>query len=168
MALQRIPHSTLMEILLKLDLQTLCSVACVSKTLQFAVVEAISLLSTLHLPITFSPDSQTLKIGILGRCRGMRSLTVNCLRLDDSSLVDFLGPHLLELNLLCCSLLSYKFLAAVGELCPNLRVLVLGLVARDSPEVFNRNLAELLTRCLFLDSFTWKTCRTKNNWCTVT
>lgn len=51
MALQRIPHSTLMEILLKLDLQTLCSVACVSKTLQFAVVEAISLLSTLHLPI---------------------------------------------------------------------------------------------------------------------
>ncbi|CAK9308609.1 unnamed protein product [Citrullus colocynthis] len=156
MALQRIPHSTLMEILLKLDLQTLCSVACVSKTLQFAVVEAISLLSTLHLPITFSPDSQTLKIGILGRCRGIRSLTVNCLRLDDSSLVDFFGPHLLELNLLSCSLLSYKFLAAVGELCPNLRVLVLELVARDSPEVFNRNLAELLTRCLFLDLISLK------------
>lgn len=153
MALHTIPHTILMEILLKLDLQTLCSLSCISKSLQDAVVDAISLLSTLHLPIVsshafvlsfflsqlylhqlndtfccwnfqsqdFSPDFQTLKIGILGRCRGMSSLTINCLRLHDSSLVDFLGPHLLELNLFCCSLLSYQFLAVIGKLCPNLR-----------------------------------------------
>lgn len=28
---------------------------------------------------------------------------------------------------------------------------MLELVAQDSPEVFNTNLAEMLTRCLFLD-----------------
>ncbi|XP_022976288.1 F-box protein At-B [Cucurbita maxima] len=156
MALQRFPRSVLVEILLKLDPETLCSVACVSKALQFAVVDAISFLSTLHLPITFFPDSRTLKTGILGRCRGMRSLTVNCLRLDDSSLVDFLGPNLLELNLLCCSSLSSKFLAEVGKLCPNLRVLVLELAAQDDYEEFNRNLAEMLTKCLLLDSISLK------------
>ncbi|KAL0560882.1 hypothetical protein IC582_001297 [Cucumis melo] len=149
MALHTIPHTILMEILLKLDLQTLCSLSCISKSLQDAVVDAISLLSTLHLPIDFSPDFQTLKIGILGRCRGMSSLTINCLRLHDSSLVDFLGPHLLELNLFCCSLLSYQFLAVIGKLCPNLR-------SEDSPKAFNTNLAEMLTRCLFLDSISLK------------
>lgn len=51
MVLQSIPHSILMEILLNLDLESLCSVACVSKTLQSAAVEALPLLSTLHLPI---------------------------------------------------------------------------------------------------------------------
>ncbi|PRQ58229.1 hypothetical protein RchiOBHm_Chr1g0356981 [Rosa chinensis] len=50
---------------------------------------------------------------IVGGCRGVSSLTLNCLLLNDSLLVVFLGKHLQELNLLCCSLMLYQVLAHV-------------------------------------------------------
>ena len=74
---------------------------------------------------TFSPDAQTVA-HILGRTNGgggglLKSLTINCLRLDDSCVPLFLSPHLHDLNLLSCSLLSYHLLPSIGETCPNLR-----------------------------------------------
>lgn len=74
---------------------------------------------------TFSPDAQTVA-HILGRTRTnggglLKSLTINCLRLDDSCVPLFLSPHLHDLNLLSCSLLSHHLLPSIGETCPNLR-----------------------------------------------
>ncbi|XP_062168587.1 F-box protein At-B isoform X1 [Alnus glutinosa] len=155
MELEAVPFGVMVkEVLLKLDTETLCSVACVSRALRFSVSQALPLLSSLHLS-AFSPDAQTLA-HILYRCSGLNCLTLNCLRLDDSSLGRFLGPHLQELNLLSCSLLSYQILASIGETCPNLRVLMLELVEQESPEVFKSNLARMLSGCLYLESLCLK------------
>lgn len=141
------------EVLLKLDVETLCSLACVSRSLRFSVSQALSLFSALNLSVclslslplfsqisndgiynhclfvwhwqTFSPDAQTVA-HILGRTRTnggglLKSLTINCLRLNDSCVPLFLSPHLHDLNLLSCSLLSYHLLPSIGETCPNLR-----------------------------------------------
>ncbi|KAI9186558.1 hypothetical protein LWI28_018541 [Acer negundo] len=84
---------------------------------------------------TMSPDGQTLH-HLLGRCKSITSLTLNYLRLLDHSLCHFLTLSIQQLNLWCCSSLSYQILASIGNNCPNLRVLVLELADKDSPDVF--------------------------------
>ena len=51
--LEGLPTSLINEILLKLETETLCSVACVSRALRFAVSEALSLSSSLNLSVNF-------------------------------------------------------------------------------------------------------------------
>ncbi|KAA8527140.1 hypothetical protein F0562_008631 [Nyssa sinensis] len=89
---------------------------------------------------------------ILYRFRGLKSITLDCLHLDDFSVTSFLGAHIQELNLLKGSSLSYQLLASIGQRCPNLRVLVLELAGHDSPDIFKMNLAQLLKGCLYLES----------------
>ncbi|KAB1214979.1 F-box protein At-B [Morella rubra] len=120
LGLAAVPRGVMIkEVLLKLDMQTLCSVACVSKALRFSVSEVLRLLSSLHLS-ALSPDARTLA-HIFCRCSGLKSVTLNCLRLEDSSVGIFLGAHLEELSMLSCSLLSYKLLAFIGQSCPTIR-----------------------------------------------
>ncbi|CAL5431066.1 unnamed protein product [Camellia sinensis] len=84
---------------------------------------------------------------------GLRSVTVDCLRLHDSSFVtNFLGEQIQELNLFKGSCLSHEVLASIGRTCPNLRVLVLELAGGDSPEMFKRNLTHMLNSCSCLES----------------
>lgn len=152
--LEGLPTTLINEIIVKLDTETLCSVACVSRALRFAVSEALPLSSSLDLS-AFSPDAQTLN-HLVSRCKGLKILTLDCLRLDDSSITIFLGPHIQELNLLRCSLLSYQLLRSIGESLPNLRLLTLELSYWDLPEVFNRNLVQMLTGCSYLESLCLK------------
>ncbi|KAI5321466.1 hypothetical protein L3X38_030537 [Prunus dulcis] len=155
MGLERLPSSLLIEeVLLKLEIETLCSVSCVNKAMSFSVSQALPLLSSINLS-AFSPDAQILN-SIVGGCRGLHSLTLNCLHLDNLSLGVILGTHLQELNLLSCSLLSYQVFTSIGEACPNLRVLVLELVDQCSTEAFKTNLDQMLNGCLCLESFSLK------------
>ncbi|XP_010534842.1 PREDICTED: F-box protein At-B-like [Tarenaya hassleriana] len=143
------------EILKRLDLETLCSVACVSTMLHSAVVSGVlPSLSSLDLSI-LSLDDETLN-RVLHGCVGLRTLTVNCLRLDAAAIGRVLGPHLRELHLLRCSLLSSSVLTSIGQSCPNLRVLTLELADQDSPLLFQANLAQLLSGCLYLESLQLK------------
>ncbi|GKV36447.1 hypothetical protein SLEP1_g44579 [Rubroshorea leprosula] len=137
------------EILWRLDLESLCSLACVNKALCSSVLCHLRLLSSLHLP-TLCPDALTLN-HILGKCSGVKTLNLNCLRLQDSSLCAFLSPNLLELNLLGGSFFSHHILASIGQSCPNLRVLTVELAAQESSHAFKSNLARLLERCLCLE-----------------
>ncbi|KAF5732466.1 hypothetical protein HS088_TW18G01161 [Tripterygium wilfordii] len=110
--------------------------------------------STKEMAIT--PDEQTLHF-ILSRCCGLRSVSINWpppLRLLPSSFC--LAPNLRELNLLCCSFISYEFLAHIGQRCPNLRMIMLQLVAKDSLDVFRTNLAKMLSSCSYLESLCLK------------
>ncbi|KAM7499077.1 hypothetical protein LguiA_023491 [Lonicera macranthoides] len=152
----RLPNSIIVnEILLKLDLDTLSCVACVSPTLRSSVYQARSSLSSLDLS-AFSPDIQTLN-RILSRFGELKSVAVDCLRLIDSSILLLLGTHLHQLNLFKCSSLSYQLVASIGHLCPNLRVLVLEMTTSGgSPNLFNTNLVLLLERCLYLESLSIK------------
>ncbi|BFG33673.1 hypothetical protein CerSpe_199470 [Prunus speciosa] len=155
MGLERLPSSLLIEeVLLKLEIEALCSVSCVNKAMSFSVSQALPLLSSINLS-AFSPDAQILS-SIVGGCRGLHSLTLNCLHLDNLSLGVILVPHLQELNLLSCSLLSYQVFTSIGEACPNLRVLVLELVDQCSTEAFKTNLDQMLNGCLCLESFSLK------------
>ncbi|KAG7595278.1 F-box domain [Arabidopsis thaliana x Arabidopsis arenosa] len=139
------------EILKRLDLENLCSVACVSTTLRSAVVSGVlPSLTSLDLSI-FSPDDETLN-HVLRGCIGLSSLTLNCLRLNAASVRGVLGPHLRELHLLRCSLLSSTVLTSIGSLCPNLRVLTLEMADLDSPAVFQSNLTQMLNGCPYLES----------------
>ncbi|KAL7217339.1 hypothetical protein ACSBR1_029104 [Camellia fascicularis] len=152
--LERLPDSIIYEILEKADLETLCSAACVSDTIRSSVYHVLSSLPTLDLS-SFSPDVETLDC-ILNRFGGgLRSVTVDCLRLHDSSFVtNFLGEQIQELNLFKGSFLSHQVLASIGRTCPNLRVLVLELAGGDSPEMFKRNLTHMLNSCSCLENST--------------
>ncbi|CAN8321756.1 unnamed protein product [Cochlearia groenlandica] len=139
------------EILNRLDLENLCSVACVSTTLRSAVVSGVlPSLTSLDLSV-FSPEEETLN-HVLRRCIGLSSLTMNCLRLGAYSVRGVLGPHLRELHLLRCSLLNSTVLASIGSLCPNLRVLTVEMADMDSPVVFQSNLTKMLNGCPYLES----------------
>ncbi|KAI3409353.1 uncharacterized protein J3R85_019427, partial [Psidium guajava] len=142
------------EILLKLDLESLSSSACVSKTLRSSVAHALSSLSSVQVG-GFSPDVRTLD-RILSACRGITSLTVNCLRVNYRALDGFLGPHILELNLFCCTAMSPSALGSIGRKCPNLRVLMLECSECGSFDEFVGNFHQMLSCCVHLESLCLK------------
>ncbi|KAL3508293.1 hypothetical protein ACH5RR_027694 [Cinchona calisaya] len=151
---ERLPDSLIIEILQKLDLQSLCSTACVCRTFRSSVSQILSTLPSLDLSV-FSPDAVTLN-HILYRYRGLRSITIDCLRLENSAVMGILGAHIQELILLKGCLLSYSILASVGRSCPNLRVLTLELVGEQLPELFKKNLIEMLKSFIHLESLSLK------------
>ncbi|KAK3408543.1 hypothetical protein EUGRSUZ_J00763 [Eucalyptus grandis] len=142
------------DILLKLDLESLSAAACVSKILRSAAALALSSLPSLHLA-DFSPDDRTLD-RILSACGGVTSLTVNCLRVNYRTLEGFLGSHIRELNLLCCSAMPPSALGSIGRKCPNLMVLVLEWAERGSYDEFTGNFHQMLSCCAYLESLCLK------------
>ncbi|KAI3466357.1 hypothetical protein Pfo_023020 [Paulownia fortunei] len=144
----------LSEIFRRLELESLCTLACVCRTLRSMVSQALSILPSLDLS-AFSPNGELLR-RIVPRLRGVKSVTIDCLHLDDCSVISILGPHMEELNLLKCASLSYHVLASIGEKCPNLRILVLELAGESSPEIFRRNLIKMLKKFLYLECLSMK------------
>ncbi|XP_017253309.1 F-box protein At-B [Daucus carota subsp. sativus] len=150
-----LPSSLLIhDILSTLDFETLCSVSCVSKPLRLAASQALSLFSSLDLS-AFSPDAHLIT-QIFPRFTNLKTIALNCLRLDDIYVTNILGAHVEELKLLKCSSLSSHVLASIGTCCPNLRMLVLELADTDHPKIFSRNLAQLLRGCSHLESLSIK------------
>uniref|UniRef100_A0A6N2LQ21 F-box/LRR-repeat protein 15-like leucin rich repeat domain-containing protein n=1 Tax=Salix viminalis TaxID=40686 RepID=A0A6N2LQ21_SALVM len=136
------------EILWKmLDLETLCTMACVSKSLRFSVDnEVLPYLASLDLS-NVSIDEQSL-YRILNRLKSVNTLTLNCQRLGDSSLLPFLAPQIQQLNLFRCSLLSSSVLNCIGANCPFLRAHLLFL--------FRKNVAYMLSKCRYLEDLSLK------------
>ncbi|KZV55545.1 F-box protein At-B [Dorcoceras hygrometricum] len=146
------------EIFPKLNLESLCSLACVCRTLTSMVSRALSTIAFLDFS-AFSPNGDIL--GHIGsRIRGMTSLTIDCLRLDDSSVINMLGENIQELNLLKCASLSFDVISSIGGRCPDLRILVLELAEGISPEIFGEKLADILKRFNSLEHLTIKVRRT--------
>ncbi|KAL8147019.1 hypothetical protein AgCh_004655 [Apium graveolens] len=148
---ETLPGSLLIqEILMRLDIQALCSVSCVSKPLRFAASQALSTFSSLDLS-GFSPDADSLTQNF-PRFTNLKTITVDCLHLVDTDVTNILGAHIEELKLLKCSSLSSNVLASIGNCCPNLRLLVLELIDTGNPGIFNSNLDQLLQGCSRLES----------------
>ncbi|KAK4484897.1 hypothetical protein RD792_007498 [Penstemon davidsonii] len=142
------------DIFPKLELNSLCSLSCVSRNLLSLVAQALSTLPSLNLS-EFSPSGQLLGY-IVPKLRGVRSVTIDCLRLDDRPVVNILGPHILELNLLKCASLSYDILASIRIKCPNLRILNLELAWESSPEILKQKLVKALQGFLCLECLSIK------------
>ncbi|XP_073155023.1 F-box protein At-B [Henckelia pumila] len=146
------------EIFPKLKLDSLCSLACVSRTLSSMVSQALSAISYLDLS-AFSSNGDILS-HIVSRLRVTTILSIDCLRLDDSSVINILGQNIQELNLLKCASLSFDVISSIGGRCPNLRILVLELAEGISPEIFGKNLTKILKRFLSLEHLSIKVRRT--------
>lgn len=153
-SMEKLPDSLITEILNKLDLESLCSMACVSGSFRSSVSQVFSTLPSLDLSV-FSADEETLN-HILYRFRGVRRVIVDCLRLENSAVVRILGAHMQELTLLKGCLLSYSILASIGRNCPNLRVLALELVGEQLPELLKKTLVEMLKSLTHLESLCLK------------
>ncbi|XP_076920639.1 F-box protein At-B-like [Bidens hawaiensis] len=155
--LERLPELILHEIFTMLEpnpLPTLCSLACVSRTLKSSVNKTLASFSSIDLSVISSLDSETFDgvIRKFGRGR-IKNITLDCLRLNDASIVNILGPDIQELILLKCSSVLYKFIASIGNFCPNLRILTLEFSGFNrKPEVFDLNFQGSFVKCQRLES----------------
>ncbi|GJU37147.1 F-box domain, cyclin-like protein [Tanacetum coccineum] len=154
--LEKLPESILVnEIFTKLEpetLTTLSSVACVSTNLKSSVHKTLSSFSSLDLS-AFSLDSQTFD-GITRRFRNIKKVTLDCHRLNASSVGSILGPHVEELILLKCGSLTFELFPLIGETCPNLRVLTLeisGFMDKYA-QIMIVNLGGSVASCRYLES----------------
>ncbi|XP_058113093.1 F-box protein At-B isoform X2 [Magnolia sinica] len=146
--LERLPQSLLHEILTKLDVESLSSTAPVCKTLHFSASQALSSLSTIDFS-GFSPDTWILN-HVLHENKVLKSLTLDCSRLDSSSISIFTKDHLQEVVLLKCSLPCTSVFASIGEHCPNIRVFTLEMVSRavlEPSHICKEKLAQMLKGC---------------------
>ncbi|KAI7752126.1 hypothetical protein M8C21_031650 [Ambrosia artemisiifolia] len=153
--IERLPESLLNDIFSKLEpetLTTLSSLSCVSPTLHSSVNKTLSSMSSFDLS-ALSLDPQTFH-GITRNIETtIKNITLDCHRLNDSSITCLLGPHLQQLILLKCSSLSYKLLASIGNLCPNLRVLTLEFSGyNDKSPVSDLNFRDSFAHCQHLES----------------
>ncbi|KAK1440147.1 hypothetical protein QVD17_05972 [Tagetes erecta] len=152
--LETLPEGILNEIFSMLEpetLTTLCSLSCVSRTLKSSVNKTLSSFSSIDLS-GFSLDLKTF-YGVIKSVGTIKKMTLDCFRLNDSSIRSFLGPDVEELVLLKCSSLSYKLIASIGKICPKLRVLTLEFsVSIFKSAVFDSKLHGSLINCQHLES----------------
>ncbi|XP_073014263.1 F-box protein At-B [Typha latifolia] len=155
--MERLPQSLLVDILARLDLDSLCSAAPVCRGLRLSVSQALSSISNLDLsgfPLTLQILNRVLSGNNI-----LRSLTLDCSRLDDSSINTFAKEHLHELSLLRCSMFSSYIFLAIGEKCPNLRLFAVDMVhpnENEPPSVCGKAIAQLFKGCLYLESVSIK------------
>ncbi|KAG9448884.1 hypothetical protein H6P81_008849 [Aristolochia fimbriata] len=155
--LEGLPGILVQEIFLKLDVESLCRAASLSRILHSSASQVLSLLPVVDFS-GFSPDSRVLEY-VLRDNNVLRSLTLDCRRLNDSSIRIFTKGHLQELVLLKCSHFSSLLLAAIGESCPNLKTLKLGMVRRtvDEPSLmYEEGFSVILKVCSQLETFSVK------------
>lgn len=151
--LRSLPQNILHEILLKLDIDSLCSASAASTTLRCSVSEALSSLATLNLS-GFSPDAQILNRVLCGN-KVLKSLTLDCSRLNHYSIFLFAKHHLQELFLFKCSLSFSLLFTCIGENCPNLRAFSLEMSRQavfGPSHICGEKLTLMLKGCIYLES----------------
>ncbi|TMX05813.1 hypothetical protein EJD97_015225 [Solanum chilense] len=149
-SIDKFPVDVISCILEKLDLESVCSAACVSQTLSSAAAQVFTSLSSLDLSGHYL-DEETLE-QVVRRVQGAKSLTIDCLQLkNDTSIFNILGEHIEELSLLKCSRVSYHILSAIRERCPNLRSLLIEFAGSEDPQLFENKLTEMLQKLTLLE-----------------
>ncbi|XP_039855586.1 F-box protein At-B-like isoform X2 [Panicum virgatum] len=151
---ERLPEALLVEVLGRLEVDDACSAAASCRALHGSAAAAISSITTIDLS-AFAPSNAILS-RILEGNGAVRSLTVNCSLLDDSSASVIAKGSLRELSLLKCSF-TLSFFMAIGERCRDLRSLKLEVAV--APEVlysrysgFSTCLAPIYAGCIYLES----------------
>ncbi|EXB93814.1 F-box/LRR-repeat protein 10 [Morus notabilis] len=149
--LDLLPSALLATIFTKLDVPSICSCASTCKTFRSCASQILSFLPTFHLP-EIAPSMDSLR-PLLPPNPFLRSLKVDCGRLDDSAIQILVRPSLHELCLLNCADFSGKLLSEIGGLCKDLRSLCLGSVAeKRGRAVHISDLEELLSGCTQLEA----------------
>lgn len=145
--------AVIQEILLKLDLESLCAAASTCRLLHSAVSQVLRSFDTIDLSEAI-PDNKALSYLLSGN-DSVRNLTINCSRLDDSATCIFALSHLKELVLQKCSNFSHRLFVALGQHCSNLRLLSVELVYNrrfGTLQSYKSSLKKLFDGCHYLES----------------
>ncbi|KAH0707371.1 hypothetical protein KY290_011923 [Solanum tuberosum] len=149
-SMDKFPVHIISCILEKLDLESVCTAACVSPTFSSAAAQVLPALSSLDLS-GYYLDEETLQ-QVVRRIQGAKSLTIDCLQLkNDTSIFNILGEHIEDLSLLKCSSLSYHILSVIRGRCPNLRSLLIEFAGCEDPQLFKNKLTEMLQKLTLLE-----------------
>ncbi|KAJ1436337.1 Leucine-rich repeat [Sesbania bispinosa] len=150
-SLDQLPHALLATIMTKLDIASICSLASTSSTFRSCAQHILSFLSNFHL-LDIAPSGDLLR-PLLPPNPYLKSLKLDCGRLDDSAIALFLKPSLHELCLHNCADFSGKLLSEIGTQCKDLRSLYLGSVAEKRGRAIHiSDLEELLSGCSQLEA----------------
>ncbi|KAI4297814.1 hypothetical protein L6164_037679 [Bauhinia variegata] len=149
--LDQLPSALLATILTKLDIVSICSVASTCSAFNSCASQIFSFLHSFHL-LDIAPTADLLR-PLLPPNPFLRSLKVDCGKLDDSAISLLLKPSLHELCLHNCADFSGKLLSDIGSQCKDLRSLYLGSVAEKRGRAIHiSDLEELLGGCSQLEA----------------
>ncbi|CAK9169060.1 unnamed protein product [Ilex paraguariensis] len=150
-SLDILPTALVATIMTNLDVPSICSLAATCKAFNLCGSQILSFLPNFHL-LDISPTIDLLK-PLLPPNPYLRSLRVDCARLDDSAIDHLLRPSLEELCLHNCADFSGKLLSEVGGRCKDLRSLYLSSVAdKRGRSIHVSDLEELLGGCAQLET----------------
>ncbi|OAY69069.1 F-box/LRR-repeat protein 10 [Ananas comosus] len=142
-----LPSTVMATILSKLDVRSLVTAAAACRSLRACASHTLSFLPSVHL-LEIAPTLDLLR-PLLPPNPYLRSLRLDCSRLDDSSI----GPSLHEICLLNCENISGRLLAELGNKCRDIRTLsVNSLAERRGISICFSDLEELLNGCSQLES----------------
>ncbi|KAF9621737.1 hypothetical protein IFM89_027591 [Coptis chinensis] len=148
--LDLLPTALLASIMTKLDIPSICSAAATCKTFNACVSQILSFLPNFHL-LDVAPSINLLR-PLLPPNPYLRSLKIDCSRLDDSSIDNLIRPSLHELCLHNCEDFTGDLISAIGKQCRDLRSLYLGSVAeRRGHAIDVSDLEQLLGGCSLLE-----------------
>ncbi|KAL0365712.1 UNVERIFIED_CONTAM: F-box/LRR-repeat protein 10 [Sesamum angustifolium] len=150
--LDHLPTALIATIMTKLDVPSILSLASTCMTFRSCAAHILSFLPNFHL-LDIAPSMDLLRPLLPPDNPYLRSLKVDCTRLDDSSLDFLLRPSLQELCLRNCADFSGKLLSQLGHSCKDLRFLYLSSVAeKRGRSVDVLHLEELLSGCIHLET----------------
>ncbi|KAK4437592.1 F-box/LRR-repeat protein 10 [Sesamum alatum] len=150
--LDHLPTALIATIMTKLDIPSILSLASTCMTFRSCAAHILSFLPNFHL-LDIAPSMDLLRPLLPPDNPYLRSLKVDCTRLDDSSLDFLLRPSLQELCLRNCADFSGKLLSQLGHSCKDLRFLYLSSVAeKRGRSVDVLHLEELLSGCTHLET----------------
>ncbi|KAI7726952.1 hypothetical protein M8C21_011377 [Ambrosia artemisiifolia] len=108
-------------IISKLDVSSICAVTLISKTFRISTQDIFHFLPNFHLLEIAAPIDRLRRLLVPNA--SLRSLKLDCRRLNESSIDCILQPGLVELSLRNCYKFSGKLLSEVGARCKHLRLL---------------------------------------------
>lgn len=134
-ALDNLPNSLLHIIICKLDVQSICSISLACRSLHSCASVVLPQLPKVSL-VDISLCGRDLE-RVLHANRNVRSLTLDCRKLEDGDIGLLLKSHLQELCLWRCGKFSHRLFLEIGRHCTGLRCLSLELSCPDDIEGFN-------------------------------
>ncbi|XP_009419143.2 F-box protein At-B isoform X1 [Musa acuminata AAA Group] len=155
--METLPQGLVLEIMGRLDLESLCSLAPVCKALRCSVSQSFSSISTLDLS-DLSPTTWVLN-RILSNNKVLKTLILDCRRLDDYSVEVFAKESIQELVLLRCFMFSSFVFTAIAEKCPKIRMFTVEMRQANEHESAgscHKAIGQMLDRCLYLESVSIK------------
>ncbi|KAF5754687.1 putative F-box domain, leucine-rich repeat domain superfamily, F-box-like domain superfamily [Helianthus annuus] len=150
MTLDRLSSEVLATIMTKLDVSSICAITLTCKSFRICAQDIFKFIPNFHLLEIAAPIDRLRRLLLPNA--SLRSLKLDCRRLNESSIDCILQPGLVELTLRNCYKFSGKLLSEVGARCKDLRSLYVSSVADNRAHIHDVcDLEELLRGCTQLE-----------------